>query len=774
VTVAVAWWANAAAIASPAPGPGPPAGAAPDTPTAISSDALRAAAAAETVSGKAVLYRDRWGVPHVYAAREEDGYFGLGYAQAEDQLERLLELVRMSRGERASVDGASALASDTFQRLWRHREEAEAGWSRLEPQAQANHRSFTAGIERFMAEHPERVPAAAIELDPIDFVLLPRALFFLAYHAVEGLADCLKGGVEIDPLLALPGSGAGARSGVGAGLEGAQSNGWAVMPRRTADRGTIVLSDPHVEIGLPIYWEYRVHAGTLHSSGFMMGALLWQAHTRDLSWAMTTGSPDIADCYAIEVDPSHPRRYRFDGEWREMEVETTTIEVAGESPVERVFEYTRHGGVLSPVIAREGDRAWVVSVAAMHDAGLLDQEIHRLNHAPDLAAARSAMELLGMFPQTVIVGDRHGSVLYVRAGKSPRRPAGFDWSKPVEGSTSASAWQGFHVLADHIQIADPEAGYVFDTNNAPDVAVSGAGAHPDYLFHDQPGRITWRGHHAAAVLGGDADFTWDEAVALALDETWPATRRWQEAIAYARTTASTSLAKDPALDAFIARLLRFDGRANAGSSDALAFLIFREGLFSAFEQAGIELDDGPTWQEGDLDAELARVLSAHASRARAAWESAGGEQAVLGDRFRIGRNGGWGIGGVTIDEPAILDCRARLSPYCDVTMRALRADQADASGQRRVARGSQALRLVQFTDPIRSFTLHPWGQSHDPESPHHDDQSALAGEPRLKPTWFERGELMQHLESARVLEASGPVEATDAETGRDHPSAAAP
>ena len=30
------------------------------------------------VAGKAVLYRDQWGVPHVYAAREEDGYFGLG------------------------------------------------------------------------------------------------------------------------------------------------------------------------------------------------------------------------------------------------------------------------------------------------------------------------------------------------------------------------------------------------------------------------------------------------------------------------------------------------------------------------------------------------------------------------------------------------------------------------------------------------------------------------------------------------------------------------
>ena len=74
-----------------------------------------------------------------------------------------------------------------------------------------------------MAEHPERVPANAIDLDAIDLVLLPRALFFYAYQAVEGLADCIGGGVEIDPLLALPGTGAGAAA------------GWAT-PSRTAGR----------------------------------------------------------------------------------------------------------------------------------------------------------------------------------------------------------------------------------------------------------------------------------------------------------------------------------------------------------------------------------------------------------------------------------------------------------------------------------------------------------------------------------------------------------
>ncbi len=586
----------------------------------------------------------------------------------------------MFRGERAAVDGAKALGWDSFQRVWRHREEAQAGWARLEPQVQANYRSFAAGIEAFMTEHPERVPPNAIDLDAIDFVLLPRALFFYAYQAVEGVADCIAGGVEIDPLLALPGTGAGADSGLG----GTESNGWAVMPRRTSDGATIVLSDPHVEIGLPIYWEYRVHAGTLHSSGFMMGAALWQAHTRDVSWAMTTGSPDVADCYEIEIDPDHPRRYRFDGEWRDLEVMTTSIEVAGSSPVERVVRVhaarrravagggaqgrSRLGGERGRDARRGAPRPRDPSAEprARHRRGALRDGAAR--HVPaDGDRGRPPRQRVLRARRQVAAAARPGSTGRSRSMVRPLRARGGD-STPWP--TTSRSWT-------------PKPGSSTTPTTRPTSASSGAGAYPDYLFHDQPGRTTWRGYRAGEVLGGNGDVTWDDATALALDQTWPATTRWRAALETARAAFPEALAKDEALGAFVARLLRFDGRAAAGSSDALAFDCFRNGLFAAVTAAGIALERRPgRGAKDELDAKLARVVLDQASRARVAWMAAGGEQATLGERFRIGRDGGHGIGGVTIDEPAIPDCRARLSPFCDVTLRAL---QADAAGLRRTA-----------------------------------------------------------------------------------------
>jgi acyl-homoserine lactone acylase PvdQ len=76
----------------------------------------------------------------------------------------------------------------------------------------------------------------------------------------------------------------------------------------------------------------------------------------------------------------------------------------------------------------------------------------------------------------------------------------------------------------------------------------------------------------------------------------------------------------------------------------------------------------------------------------------------------------------------------------------------NAQGRRYVNAGSRALRLVAFTDPIKSYSLHLYGQSDDPASAHYDDQVALASERRLKPVYFTPAELAGHVESVRVLE----------------------
>jgi len=84
----------------------------------------------DTGPASVTIYRDDWGVPHIYAEREEYGFYGLGYAQAEDQLIKLLGAVYWVHGRRAELEGEALLAVDIEQRRWRH---ARGGQGRFFP-----------------------------------------------------------------------------------------------------------------------------------------------------------------------------------------------------------------------------------------------------------------------------------------------------------------------------------------------------------------------------------------------------------------------------------------------------------------------------------------------------------------------------------------------------------------------------------------------------------------------------------------------------------------
>jgi len=64
---------------------------------------LSVAFAADPDAGKIVVYRDSYGVPHIYAPTVEEGAYAVGYTQAEDRLEELLKNILRGTGEMAAA-----------------------------------------------------------------------------------------------------------------------------------------------------------------------------------------------------------------------------------------------------------------------------------------------------------------------------------------------------------------------------------------------------------------------------------------------------------------------------------------------------------------------------------------------------------------------------------------------------------------------------------------------------------------------------------------------
>ncbi len=86
------------------------------------------------------------------------------------------------------------------------------------------------------------------------------------------------------------------------------------------------------------------------------------------------------------------------------------------------------------------------------------------------------------------------------------------------------------------------------------------------------------------------------------------------------------------------------------------------------------------------------------------------------------------------------------------TLRAAGGHFSKETGITTINRGQSCTMVVILSDPIRSFSILPWGQSDDPESIHFADQAeSLFSKSTFKSTYFDKDELLQNLESTTEL-----------------------
>ena len=671
-------------------------------------------------------------MPHIYAESEEAGFFGVGYAQAEDRLQLVLRHQRAVSGTLAEAFGADHVRSDQMARLWRHAAEAAAAFERLSAQVQRDYRALTHGFNRYMAEHPDQVPGWAPRLEPWLPLAVHRHFLWLPYMAGDAVAACERAGVEPFTGIGLQGPPPGVASGA--------SNAWVLMPWRTERGAAILLSDPHGDIEGFQMFEFAIEAGPWKSMGVVPAGCAFPVlgHTRHVAWGMTTGAPSIADCYRIEIDPADPHRYRYDGGWKAMSVSEEVIAVEGSEPVRVVFNYSDHNGVICPVIARHEGFAYVASSPYQHVAELQDEQLRDWNLARGIPEFRDAMRSCGQFAQNIMAADADGHAWYVRAGRVPIRPPEVDWRIPLDGSSSATAWRGIHPLADLVQAEDPASGYMQNCNISPDTM--GAGIDPaeyaDYIFNDRLGRSNSRGRRSRELLGRCFQAGVSEALAIALDVTWPDTERCQaELRAALDADLAWALFRPEAVRRFLQRLLEFDGKAEPESPGALAYHHWR---------VASEGQD----PLGAVEAAIAEMV-----------ERYGRTDLAYGDAFRVGTGGRSFPGrGGAVTRYAPPEATARIEKVWDrmerveAPLRLMIWGPPDDQGQAWALSGGRSLRLTVLSRPVESYSVVLHGQSGDPTSPHHSDQSRLVSEGAARRVHFERAELLPFVVSEKQLE----------------------
>src|SRR2546427_12777468 len=100
-------------------------------------------------AAEATIYRDEFGIPHVFAANLETAAYAVGYAQAEDRLEELLKNYRRANGTMAEVFGPNYFRHDLIQRIWRHAAISREKYEKVRPKMRAVIEAYQDGIKGF-------------------------------------------------------------------------------------------------------------------------------------------------------------------------------------------------------------------------------------------------------------------------------------------------------------------------------------------------------------------------------------------------------------------------------------------------------------------------------------------------------------------------------------------------------------------------------------------------------------------------------------------------
>jgi acyl-homoserine lactone acylase PvdQ len=665
---------------------------------------LAPALAVDTPSATAFIRRDTWGIPHIQAESELAAAFALGQCQAEDRLEQLFSNYRKAIGRMAEVEGAAWIEHDLTQRTWQHE-----GVARRYLEAEAPREviawieALQEGVRAWMREHPERVPANALELHPAYAVALGRHIIY-GWQLSQIQAE-LGGAPGVQPRF--------------------YSNQWTVAPSRTADQSAVLLIDPH----LPWEGEYRFyenHVSTpdYQTCGFSVVGTpgIGLGHNAHLGWACTTGGPDTVDVYALPRRAPDRWEYRHEGEWVAVRSESVSLPCRQADGRVSFLSRTIHRTPFGPVLADTPEALYAARTAYDDQAGMVEQ-LRRMNRARTMDEFFAALRLLQMMDQNIMGADVDGNIFYVRNGRVPRRARGFDWNQPVPGETAATAWQGFHPFEDLIRLVNPPTGYMQNCNVAPDamahVPLVRAADVPSAMFHARPGDTHTRGLRANELLARHSALTREQAFAIVADTQIPLIDAWKELW----RQVAHELGQDSPVAAFHHELLTWDGRVERTSTGATAFEHLVEALLDL--QGWGRIGPEAIASLATLSPEQRALLVQGIQRAAERMQTQFGTVSVpWGQTHRIVRGGSWPVDGAGIRFWA--------------TLRPVGYDLPSREGLRSARSGQSHVLLVFFKrGAVESFSVTPYGISDDPASPHHSDQTrALFSENRLKPTWF--------------------------------------
>jgi len=87
--------------------------------------------------------------------------------------------------------------------------------------------------------------------------------------------------------------------------------------------------------------------------------------------------------------------------------------------------------------------------------------------ASSFAAFKKVLDMRANTSNNTVYADAEGNIAYWHGNYVPIRNKNYDWSKPVDGTTAITEWQGLHSINEIIHVVNPVNGWLQNCNSTP-------------------------------------------------------------------------------------------------------------------------------------------------------------------------------------------------------------------------------------------------------------------------------------------------------------------
>jgi acyl-homoserine-lactone acylase len=685
-------------------------------------------------AAKITIVRDDWGIAHVHGKTDADAVFGMIYAQAEDDFNRVETNYLNSMGRLAEAEGESRIYQDLRMKIFIDPADLKKLYTASPAWLQSLMNAWADGLNFYLATHPAVKPRVIQRFEP-----------WMALSFTEGSIGGDIEKVNLNqlqsfygkvPVAALPAEDPYAEP------EPTGSNGMAIAPSNTVGKHALLLINPHTSFFFRSELQMTSDEGVNAYGAATWGQFfLYQGFNAHAGWMHTSSGVDAVDEYLETVTKKGDTyTYKYGAEERPVTSSEITVPYrTAQGMAEKKFTiYRTHHG---PII-REANGKWVAIRLMQEPIKALTQSYTRTK-ATNYKAYLQTMELKANSSNNTIYADDSGTIAYFHGNYIPRRDTSFDWTKPVDGSNPATEWKGLLEVNEAPNLLNPKVGWLYNTNNWPwSAAGPDSPKRENFPAYVENGGESARGLHAIRVLQDKKDFTLDSLIAAAYDSYLPWFEKPMPALikAWDQTPAADPLKAK--LAAQIDLLRKWDFRWSAKSVPTSLAVFWGDEVRRRVGGGGRGARAaGTSPEDAIVNAPAAQLLQALDAASEKLAADFGSWRTPWGDINRYQR--------LTGD---IVQPFNDAGPSIPVAFTSSQWGSLASFGARAYTgtkkwygtSGNSFVAVVEFGPTVRARAVTAGGESGDPKSPHFNDQATRYATGALREVYFYPAQLKGH------------------------------